>query len=172
MIYSATVKQAGLKEGTWIVQPHYSRIDGQPAPTITSGTADGIVPAAGDIVLCAESINGTDHKSVRDFDNNGGAYPVIIGVFSQIFTTKCDVTIKGKATLGEGKKKMVLGDDLETWAKNVDAAIQALYTWAKTGAPPIPAVPGEPTGGIAPFPGTPAYQAWQTATLSKNHTLD
>jgi hypothetical protein len=73
---------------------------------------------------------------------------------------------KGKITLGEGGKKMLLGDDVQTWAKAIDAALTALYSWAATGVPP------GPTGGIAPFPGSPALQAWNNANLSKNHQLD
>lgn len=172
MIYSAKVKEEGTDTGTWIVIPAYTRADGQPAPDITALAADGIKPAADDIVLCAESINDFEHNSARSFDDNGGSNPIIIAVFSQLFTTLCDVTIegdakiKGKTELGDGSKKMVLGDDLATWAQKVDAAIQALYTWGQTGVPPGPA------GGIAPFPGTPAAPLWQSSNLSSNHKLD
>ena len=41
-----------------------------------------------------------------------------------------------------------------------------LLAWAATGVAP------GPEGGIAPFPGTPALQAWQTSNLSQNHQLD
>ena len=165
MIYSATVVSQGIDDGTWIVTPSYTRDDGQPAPNIIALAADGIVPQTNDIVLCAESKNDFEHNSVRIFDDNKGSNPIIIAVFSQLFTTLCDLHIKGKATLGEGTKKMVLGEPLATWAQNVDAAIQALYTWAATGTPP-------PTGGIAPFSQVPAYNTWQSTNLSDKHKLD
>ena len=176
MIYSATVVQQGLFPDTWIVTPLYTHVDGQPANDIQALAGNGIVPQVGDMVLCAESINDKDHNSARRFDDNKGANPVIIAVFSQLITTEDDLTIQGnlivqknadiqgKATLGQGSKKMVLGDDLQTWAQNVDAAIQALYTWGATGT--------GASGSIPPFPGSPAYNPWNTATLSQNHTLD
>lgn len=178
MIYSAKVKQAGIVAGQWIVSPQYTRVDGTVAPDQTALAANGIKPVADDIVLCAESRNAFDHSTFRIFDDNGGACPVIVAVFSQLATTIDDITIegglivnkdaaiKGKATLGTGSKKMVLGDDLQTWAQKVDAAIQALYTWGATGVAP------GPSGGIVPFPGTPAAPAWQAASLSQNHKLD
>lgn len=166
MIYSATIKQAGADAGTWIVSPLYTRNDGKPAPDILALSADQIVPAVNDIVLCAESINPFDHSSVRSFDDNGGSCPIIIATYAQILETLCDMIIRGKVTLGQGTKKMVLGDDLETWAKAKDAEIAALYAWAATGVAP------GPTGGISPFPGTPAETNWNTANLSANHTLD
>ena len=100
MIYSATIKQAGTDVGTWLVAPLYTRVDGQPAPDILALAANGIEPVAGDIVLCAEGINPFDHSSVRSFDNNGGANPLIIATFAQLITTLFDVVIKGKVTLG------------------------------------------------------------------------
>lgn len=166
MIFSATIKQAGTDARTWVVTPLYTRVDGQPAPDITALAANGLEPVVGDIVLCAESINPFDHSSVRSFDNNGGANPLIIGTFSDLITTLFDVVIKGNVTLGTGSKKMVLGESLAIWAQNVDAAIQALYAWGATGVAP------GPTGGISPFPGTPAYTVWDNANLSNNHKLD
>ena len=166
MIYSATIKQAGTDTGTWLVTPLYTRDDGQPAPDILALASNGLEPVAGDIVLCAESINPFDHSSVRSFDNNGGACPVIIATFAQLITTLCDVIIKGKATLGAGTYKMVLGDLLATWAQAKDAEIAALYAWAATGVAP------GPTGGINPFPGTPAPVNWNSSNLSANHKLD
>lgn len=166
MIYSATIKQAGETTGEWIVTPLYTRVDGQPAPDITALAANGLEPIAGDIVLCAESINPFDHSSVRSFDNNGGANPIIIATFAQLITTLCDVIIKGKVTLGAGTYKMVLGDPLATWAQAKDAEIAALYAWAATGVAP------GPTGGINPFPGAPAETMWASSNLSANHKLD
>jgi hypothetical protein len=164
MIYSATIKEAGTTAGTWVVLPKYTNVDAQSAPEILALAADGIVPVAGDTVLCAESINDLLHNSARVYDDNGGANPVIIGVFSQLFTTLCDVHIKGKATLGEGTKKMVLGNELAAWAAAKDAEIAALYAWAKTGT--------GAAGSIPPFPGTPAETNWSSGNLSNKHTLD
>lgn len=154
MIYSATIKQAGGNTGEWIVTPLYTRVDGQPAPDIIALSACGLEPVAGDIVLCAESINPFDHSSVRSFDNNGGANPIIIATFSELITTLCDVIIKGKVTLGTGSKKMVLGESLATWAQSVDAALTALAGAAGSVVPPIVA------------------SAWQSSNLSANHKLD
>ena len=166
MIYSATIKQAGETAGQWVVTPLYTRVDGLPAPDILALAANGIEPVAGDIVLCAESINPFDHSSVRSFDNNGGSCPVIIATFAELFTTLLDIVIKGKVTLGAGTYKMVLGDPLATWAQAKDAEIAALYAWAATGVAP------GPTGGISPFPGTPAEVNWNANNLSANHKLD
>lgn len=166
MIYSAIVKQAGTDEGTWVVTPQYTRNDGQPAPDILALAADHIVPVENDIVLCAESINPFNHSSVRSFDDNGGSNPVIIATFAELFTTLCNMVVRGKMTLGQGTKSMLLGEDVQTWAQAKDSEIQALYTWAATGVAP------GPTGGIAPFPGTPAETMWNTAALSENHRLD
>ena len=172
MIYSATIKQAGETAGTWVVTPLYTRVDGLSAPDIIALAANGIEPVAGDIVLCAESINPFDHSSVRSFDNNGGSCPVIIATFAELFTTLCNMVIKGtlnvngKTTLGAGTYKMVLGDQLATWAQAKDAEIAALYAWGATGVAP------GPTGGISPFPGTPAEVNWNANNLSANHKLD
>jgi hypothetical protein len=166
MIYCAKVIKSGDDQGTWYVSPAYTRNDGLPAPDILALSSDSIVPAVGDVVLCVEGINPFDHSSVRSFDNNGGSNPVIIATYAQILETLCDMIIRGKVTLGQGTKKMVLGNPLETWAQAKDAELQALYTWAATGIAP------GPTGGINPFPGTPALVNWDTNTLSANHKLD
>jgi len=154
MIYSATIKQAGETTGEWVVTPLYTRVDGLPAPDIIALAANGIEPVAGDIVLCAESINPFDHSSVRSFDNNGGSNPVIIATFAELFTTLCDIVIKGKVTLGAGTYKMVLGDQLATWAQSVDTALSTL-----AGA----------VGSVLPAI-TPSL--WQSTNLSENHKLD
>ena len=166
MIYSAVVKQAGEDTGTWLVTPLYTRVDGLVAPDILALAANGLEPVAGDIVLCAEGINPFDHSSVRSFDNNGGANPLIIATFAELFTTLLDIVIKGKVTLGAGTYKMVLGDPLATWAQAKDAEISALYAWGATGVAPGPA------GGINPFPGTPVEVNWNNNNLSSNHKLD
>lgn len=166
MIYSAKVVKAGDLTGQWIVSPQYTRVDGKPAPDQTALSGNGIKPVSGDIVLCADSQNSFDHSTFRIFDDNAGAFPIIIAVFSQLLTMDLDVTITGKVTLGTGSQKMVLGDDLQTWAQAKDAEIAALYAWAATGVAP------GPSGGIVPFPGTPAETNWDTNTLSQNHTVD
>jgi len=163
MIYSATVKEEGTESGTWIVSPAYSRVDGQPAPDIIALSANKIVPVKGDVVLCCEGINPFDHSSVRSFDNNHGSNPLIIATFEQLLTTLCDVVIQGKLTLGEGTKKMVLGEDLQTWSESVDTIITELVTWGKTGAG---------SGGIAPFPDLSPHPSWSNSNLSDNHKLD
>jgi len=170
MIYSATVKQAGTETGTWVVSPFYTRNDGKSAPDILALSANHIVPVVNDIVLCAESINPFDHSSVRSFDDNGGSNPVIIATFAELFTTLCDMVVKGKMTLGLGTNKMVLGDPTEIWAKNVDASIKALRTWGATGVAPSGGVVD--LGGIAPFPQVPPYVEWSSSNLSQNHKLD
>jgi hypothetical protein len=154
MIYSATIKQAGETAGTWIVTPLYTRVDGLPAPDILALAANGIEPVAGDIVLCAESINPFDHSSVRSFDNNGGSCPIIIATFAELFTTLLDIVIKGKTTLGAGTYKMVLGDPLATWAQSVDTALSTLSAAVGSVLPAI----------------TPSL--WQATNLSENHKLD
>jgi hypothetical protein len=158
MIYSAKVISAGWDAGTWIVKPKYTNVDGQSAGEIIALAGNGIKPVADDIVLCVESINDIDHNPARYFDDNGGANPVIIGVFSKLFTTLCDVT------LGEGTSQMVLGDKLAEWAAAKDAEIAALYAWGKTGT--------GAAGSIPPFPGTPAETNWSSDNLSDHHKLD
>ena len=155
MTYSATIKGKGILENTWIITPIYTRVDGKNAPDLTAISADGIVPQINDIVLCTESINDIDHNSARSYDDNRGANPVIIGVFSQLYTTKCDVTIQGKATLGTGSMKMVRGEDLATWAQAVDTALQIIQ--AAAGSDVVPAI---------------TASSWQSTNLSSNHRLD
>ena len=160
MIYCATVKSEGTDAGTWTVSPAYTRVDGQQAPDIIALAVNGIVPEIGDIVLCAEGINPFDHSSVKSFDNNGGANPLIIGTFEQLLTTLCnvvikgDLTVEGGATLGLGTFKMVLGESLATWAQSVDLALSTLSSAAGNYVPTI--VPS----------------VWLSANLSNNHKLD
>jgi len=170
MLYTAIVKNAGLIEGQWLITPQYTRVDGTAAPDQYALASNGIKPRAGDTVLCAESMNNFAHDPFRIFDDNGGACPIILATFEQLLTLALDLVVTGKVTLGTGSKKMVLGDDLQTWAQAKDAEIAALYTWAKTGTPPSGGAVD--TGGIAPFPGTPAETNWNAAALSTKHTLD
>jgi hypothetical protein len=166
MIYAATVQGEGVSPGTYLVKPQYTRIDGTDAPNIEALPVSGLVPAVGDEVFCAEGLNDFSQSVQMLFNDNGGAYPLIIASLAQILVYSVAMQITGKVTLGQGGKKMLLGDDVQTWAQKVDAALQALYTWGAGGVAP------GPTGGIIPFPGTPALQPWSADALSKNHELD
>lgn len=167
MIYAATVKGAGVTPGTYLVTPHYSRVDGTDAPDIEALPVGGLVPTIGDVVFCAEGLNDFSQAAQMIFNDNGGAFPLIIASLSQMLVFSLVTTqIKGMVTLGEGGKKMLLGDDVQTWAQSVDAAIAALYAWGATGVAPGPA------GGINPFPGTPAAPVWSPLALSVKHQLD
>jgi hypothetical protein len=165
MIFAATVKNEGVTTGTYFVTPHYSRIDGTDAADIEALPINGLKPANGDVVFCAEGINDFSQSMQMIFNDNGGAYPIIFASLAQLLIFSVAMQITGKVTLGEGGKKMLLGETVQTWAQGVDAALAALYAWGATGVVP-------PTGGIAPFPGTPALQAWATDALSENHELD
>ena len=172
MIYCAIVVKAGDEAGTWIISPSYTRNDGLQAPNILAIAANGITPSVSDVILCAEGINPFDHSSVRSFDDNGGANPIIIATYEETLSLALNLIIQqnlnvnGKTTLGQGTYKMILGDMLAAWAQAKDAEIQALYIWGATGAPP------GPTGGINPFPGVPLLAPWSSGNLSNNHKLD
>lgn len=174
MIFAATVKGKGVTEGTYKVSPLYTRIDGTDALDIEALPMFNLEPADGDIVYCAEGINDFAQSMQLLINDNGGAFPLIFASISKELVFDCTtMQFKGKITLGEGGKKMLLGEPTQTWAQAIDAAVQALYTWAATGAPPVVIPPGGGTsGGIAPFPGTPPLQTWQTTNLSENHQLD
>ena len=165
MIYAAEVISAGiLNPDAFIVQPKYKRIDGVDALTIEALPINGLFPSVGDIVFCAEGINDFDQETQLIINDNGGAYPLIFATLASPIIYKIDMTLLGKMVLGEGTFKMVLGDDLQTWAQAKDAEIAALYAWAKTGT--------GASGSIPAFPGTPVEKNWNTATLSENHKLD
>jgi len=167
MIYAAIIVSAGIiNPDAFVVKPQYTRIDGTDALNIEALPLSGLFPTVGDIVFCAEGINDFEQSMQLLINKNGGAFPLIFASLASPIIFKVDMTLLGKMKLGEGTKKMVLGDDLQTWAQAKDAEIAALYTWAKTGVAP------GPTGGIVPFPGTPAETNWNTATLSQNHKLD
>ena len=76
------------------------------------------------------------------------------------------MTLLGKLKLGDGTYKMLLGEELKAWCQAVDNALNALYNWGATGVAP------GPTGGISPFPKTPALVAWSDNNMSSNHKLD
>jgi hypothetical protein len=158
MIYAATVQGEGVTAGTYIVQPHYTHVDGVDAPVIEALPVNGLVPAKDDIVFCAEGMNDFLQSSQMIFNDNGGAFPLIIASLAQLLVFSVAMQIAGKVKLGQGGKKMLLGDTVQTWAQKIDAALTALYAWGATVSPP--------------FPGTPALQPWSTAALSQNHELD
>lgn len=166
MIFAATVKGEGTTQGTYLVTPHYSRVDGTDAPDIESLPINGLTPANGDVVFCAEGINDFSQSMQMVFNDNGGAFPIMFASLAQLLVFSVAMQITGKVTLGQGGKKMLLGETVQTWAQAVDAALTALYAWGATGV-----APGV-TGGIVPFPGVPALQSWNTAALSENHELD
>lgn len=166
MIYAATVKGQGQTAGTFLVTPQYSRVDGTDAPDIEALPVNGLEPEIGDTVFCAEGINDFSQSMQMLFNDNGGAFPLIIASLAQMLVYSIAMQITGRVKLGQGGKKMLLGDTVQTWAQAVDAALQALYAWGATGVAP------GPTGGIAPFPGTPALQSWPTDALSTKHELD
>jgi len=158
MIYAATVQSTGVTAGTYFVLPHYTRIDGTDAAQIEALPLNGLIPANGDVVFCAESINDFAQSKQMIFNDNGGAFPIIVASLAQILVFSIAMQITGNVTLGQGGKKMLLGDDVQSWAQKVDAALTALYAWGATVTPP--------------FPGTPALQPWSTAALSTHHQLD
>ena len=158
MIYAATVKGAGETAGTYLVTPHYTRVDGTTAPDIEALPGNGLTPADGDVVFCAEGINDFSQSMQMIFNDNGGAFPIIFASLAQLLVFSVAMQITGKVKLGQGGKKMLLGDDVQTWAQKVDAALSALYAWGATVTPP--------------FPGTPALSPWPIAALSANHELD
>jgi hypothetical protein len=167
MIYAATVKGKGTTAGTYLVTPQYTRVDGTDAPDIEALPVFGLEPENGDTVFCAEGINDFSQSMQLIFNDNGGAYPLIIASLEQILIFSIvSLQLKGKIKLGEGGKKMLLGETVQTWAQSVDAALQALYTWGATGVAP------GPTGGINPFSQSPALQAWPSSALSAKHELD
>lgn len=158
MIFAAKVTGQGTTAGAFRVSPLYTRIDGLPAPDIEALPVNGLVPAIGDVVYCAEGINDFAQSMQLLINDNGGAYPLIFASLASSLVYAPDIQFKGKVKLGAGSKKMALGDELAAWAQKVDAALTALYAWGATVAPP--------------FPATPPLQPWQPTNLSQNHKLD
>lgn len=167
MIYAAKVQGRGQTNGTWTVTPQYTRVDGTDAPDIEALPINGLEPEIGDTVICAEGINDFSQSMQMIFNDNGGAFPLIIASLEQALVFSIvSLQLKGKIKLGQGGKKMLLGETVQTWAQAVDSALQALYMWGATGVAP------GPTGGINPFSQSPALQSWPTDALSVNHELD
>jgi hypothetical protein len=154
MIFAATIKGQGTTAGTFLVTPLYTRIDGIDAPDIEALPVNGLVPANGDVVYCAEGINDFAPSIQLLINENGGAFPLIFASLAVSLVYTPDIQFKGKITLGEGGKKMVLGDDLAIWAQSVDSA---LTTLAAAVGKVLPAI---------------VASTWQTTNLSENHKLD
>ena len=173
MNYAAEVIKAGENPGEWVVAPLIVEMDGGDAPNRTAFSADAIKPAIGDFVFCIESHTDYEFNPAQRVNDPTGANVIIVGVFADILSRDAtlkilkDLYVTGRATLGTGAVKMVLVEALAVWAQKVDAALTALYAWGATGVAP------GPTGGIVPFPGTPAAPVWVSGTnLSQNHKLD
>jgi len=166
MIYAAKVRGRGQTEGTWKVAPQYTRVDGTDAPEIEAFALNGLEPETGDTVFCAEGINDFSQSMQMIFNDNGGAFPLIFASLAQTLVYSMAMHLTGKIRLGQGGKKMLLGETVQTWAQSVDAALKALYAWGASGVEP------GPTGGINPFSQSPALQSWPADALSVNHELD
>lgn len=168
-VFSATVKSAGDEDRQWIVQPHVIELDGEDSPELPALAGQGIKPAVDDIVLCVTSRNNYDHDLQNRANRATGANLIIVAVFSSELTYDSivnilrtlnvggDFNLTGKATLGEGTQKMVLGESLAAYAGQVDAALQAIIAWGATVTPPL--------SGAVP-------SAWSGSNLSTRHKLD
>jgi hypothetical protein len=171
MIYAATIVSAGIiNPDAFVVKPQYTRIDGTDALNIEALPLNGLFPTVGDIVFCAEGINDFEQSMQLLINKNGGAFPLIFASLASPIIFKVDMTLLGKMKLGGGTYKMLLGEELKAWCQAVDNALTALYQWAATGTPASGG--SSDTGGIPPFPGTPALVAWSDNNLSNNHKLD
>lgn len=171
MIYAATVKGEGVTTGTYLVKPHYTRIDGSDAPNIEALPISGLVPETDDVVFCAEGINDFTQSLQMIFNDNGGAFPLIFGSLAQMLTYSVDMQIKGKVTLGEGGEKMILGDTIKTEIQKLIDQVKQLRqdftTWT-----PVPndggaALKAVISAGFALKP-----DADLAEILSENHELD
>ena len=78
MIYAATVLSPGVTPNTFMVAPQYSRVDGTDALPIEALPVSGLVPTIGDTVFCAEGLNDFLQSKQMIFNDNGGAFPLII----------------------------------------------------------------------------------------------
>lgn len=183
-VYTGTVVKAGDKPGIFIVQPHRVRVDAQDAPEIPALAADGIKPPDKSLVLCIESVNAFNHEAAMDWNDNGGACPIIIAQFSAELIRDAilhvlqnlivdgsgligvDLAVKGKASLGAATKHMVLGEPTATWAQKVDASIAAVNNYLEIANAP-------PGGGpLTPVFTPPSPPTWEGSNLSTKHKLD
>lgn len=168
-VFSATVKKAGDGDGEWIVQPHVIEVNGQDAPEMPALAGQGIQPEIDNIVLCVTSRNNYDHALQNRANRSTGANLIIVAVFSDELTTDAivnitetlnvggDFNLEGKATLGLGTQKMVLGESLAAYAATVNAALTAIIAWGANVTPPL-------VGAVPPV--------WSPSNLSARHKLD
>lgn len=171
MIYAATIKGKGITEGTYLVTPHYTRVDGTDAPDIEALPVNGLIPETDDIVFCIEGINDFEQAIQMIFNDNGGAFPLIIASLAQVLVYAIDMQIKGKVKLGDGGKKMVLGDTAKTEIQKLIDQIKQLRqdfsTWTPVPQDGGAALKAVISAGFALKP-----DADLSEILSNNHELD
>lgn len=163
MNYAAEVIKAGDNPGEWIVQPFITETDGKDAAKRSAFSADSIKPAIGNYVFCIESWNNSEFEFQQRINDPSGANVVIVGVFADELTRDAtlnilkNLNVKGKAALGAATQKMVLGDNLATYAAKIDAAFAAINSWGAGVTPPLPPL---------------VLPVWSPTNLSQNHKLD
>jgi len=171
MIYAAKVRGRGQTLGTWKVAPQYTRVDGTDAPEIEAFALNGLEPETGDIVFCAEGINDFSQSMQMIFNDNGGAFPLIIASLAQTLVYAIDLQIQGKVKLGDGGKKMVLGDTIKTEVQKMIDQIaqlrQDFASWTPVAQDGGAALKTVITAGFAAKP-----DADLSEILSDNHELD
>lgn len=171
MIYAATVKGEGATAGTYLVKPHYTRVDGTDAPDIEALPVDGLVPETDDVVFCIEGVNDFSQAIQMIFNDNGGAFPLIIASLAQALVYAIDLQIQGKVKLGDGGKKMVLGDTIKTEVQKIIDQIaqlrQDFASWTPVAQDGGAALKTVITAGFATKP-----DADLSEILSDNHELD
>ena len=172
MIYAAKVKSEGQTQGTFIVTPQYTRVDGTDAQDIEALPVFGLEPEIGDVVFCAEGINDFSQAMQMIFNDNGGAYPLIIASLEQVLVFSLStLQIKGKVKLGDGGKKMVLGDTIKTEVQKMIDQItqlrQDFASWTPVAQDGGAALKTVITAGFAMKP-----DADLSEILSDNHELD
>lgn len=172
MIYAAKVQGRGQTNGTWKVTPQYTRIDGTDAPDIEALSVFGLEPETGDVVFCAEGINDFSQSMQMIFNDNGGAFPLIIASLEQVLVFSLStLQIKGKVKLGDGTDKMILGDTLKTEIQKMIDQItqlrQDFTSWIVNPQDGGQALKTAVTSGFVTKP-----DADLSNVLSDNHTLD
>jgi hypothetical protein len=171
MIYAATVKGEGVTAGTYLVQPHYTRVDGTDAPEIEALTVNGLTPDTDDIVFCIEGMNDFAQAIQMIFNDNGGAFPLIFASLAQVLVYSIDMQIKGKVKLGDGSKKMVIGDEIKTQLQKVLDQLSQLRTDFSTWTP-VPQDGGAALKAVISAGFALKPDASLTDILSNNHKLD
>lgn len=172
MIYAAIVRGEGQTAGTWMVAPQYTRIDGTDAPEIEALALNGLEPETGDVVFCAEGINDFSQSMQMIFNDNGGAFPLIIASLEQVLVfSLTSMQIKGKVKLGDGGEKMVLGDTIKSQLQKIIDQITQLRTdfssWVVVPNDGGGALKTQIAAGFATKP-----DADLSEILSDNHELD